>query len=202
MSSLASLRDMIAEAISSSSIATPSNLREPLYPYPLAACLENGQPSPLTPPWTPQKQQVEVAPSRQDGHPKQRRPRTTTPQCDDILGVAHKRRRQQQQYLTPTASATEQNLPDAAEEVTALGNESRGQQKLPEDAATSESDTDGENQLCNSSFRREPAEENDSEVEEIYPDHQRDPKRDEWLASLRNDNIARFESEFLVPEGE
>lgn len=192
---------MVAEAISSFSIATPSNLKEPLHPYPLAACLENGQPSPLTPPWTPQKQQVEVAPSRQDGHPEQRRPLTTTPQGDNTSGVAHKRRRRQQ-YLTPTASATEQNLPDAAEEVTVLGNESRGQQKLPEDAATSEGDTDGENQRCNSSFKRKLAEENDPDIEEIYPDHQRDPKWDEWLASLRDDNLARFESEFLAPEGE
>jgi hypothetical protein len=200
MSSLASLRDMIAEAISSFSVATPSNLKEPLYPYPLAACLENGQPSPLTPPWTPQKQQVEVAPSRQDGHPEQRRPLTTTPQGDDILGVEHKRRRRR--YLTPTASAMEQNLLDAAEKVTALRNESRGQQKLPEGAATSESDTDGENRRCNSSFGRKPAEENDPDIEEIYPDHQRDPKWDEWLASLRNDNLAQFESELLTAEGE
>lgn len=192
---------MVAEAISSFSIANPSNLKEPLHPYPLAACLEKGQPSPLTPPWTPQKQQVEAAPSRRDGHSEQRRPLIITPQGDDTPGVAHKRRRQQQ-YPTPTASTTEQNLAEAAEKIAALKNESRGQQKLPEDATISEDDIDGENRRCNSCFSRKPVEENDSDIEEMYPDHQRDPKWDEWLASLCNDNLARFESELLAPEGE
>ena len=180
MSSLRNLRDMIAEAIGS--VAPLSNSQEPLFRSPASP----SPPSAL--PQTPRKRPFD------DRHGQHL---ITKPQGDEDFEVARKRRRQGPSLTTP---ATEK-VTNAAEAPTDRENKRQSGRTAREDTAVSDGDIKKARRQRTSSCSSQELTDED-ELEEEYPDHQRDPEQDKWLASLHVDNLARFESELLTPETE